>query len=97
VQESNHLDIISSVLWMNFMRSERPAMGFDSLVYSFRKHSSPGKCLLVRCVIILILVLRLPAAIALASTLRGDSQNRWKGTGGQYLRIILSALSQPSA
>jgi len=74
------------------MRSERAAMAFDSLLYYFKKHSSPAKWLLVRGVILGILLLRLPLAAALAASQPRRDRTDWKETMQQYFHIVSSLL-----
>ena len=67
-------------------------MAFRSLLWYFKKHSSPGKWMLVRLVIVLLLLARLPVVACMAISSWGKSQNGWSETMLQYARVVFSLL-----
>lgn len=69
-------------------RPEKAAMAFNSTLYYFKKHSAGPKVLLVRAVLVLILVARLPVVAALEISSNDSKRREWKNTTREYWRLI---------
>jgi GT2 family glycosyltransferase len=68
--------------------SKNSLMRFRSLLRYFHKHFTPGQVVLVRIMVALVLVLRLPLLLFLAFSPRARVRKQWSGVGGDYFQVL---------
>jgi len=68
--------------------SENSLMRFRSLLRYFQKHFTLGRFILVKMMVAVALVLRLPLLLIFSFSPRAHVRKRWRGVSGAYFRIL---------